>query len=114
MAAVEAVNVDKVTSELEAILGDRVSRSQSVREHHGKDESWHHPVAPDIVVFPHTTEEVAEIVKVCAASGTPVIPFGAGTSLEGHVIAERGGVCIDLMQMDQVLQVNAEDLDCRV
>ncbi len=114
MAAVEATNVDKVGLELQAILGDRVSRSQSVRDHHGKDESWHHPVAPDIVAFPHTTEEVAAIVKICAENATPVIPFGAGTSLEGHVIADRGGVCIDLMQMDQVLEVNGEDLDCRV
>lgn len=114
MAVAAAIDVDKVQVELQALLGDRVSTSQSVRDHHGKDESWHHPEAPDIVVFPHSTEEVAAVVKLCAENEVPVIPFGAGTSLEGHVIAERGGVCIDLMQMDQVLQVNAEDLDCRV
>lgn len=114
MAVAAAVDVDKVQTELQALLGDRASTSQSVRDHHGKDESWHRPEAPDIVVFPHSTEEVAAIVKICAAHEVPVIPFGAGTSLEGHVIAERGGVCIDMMQMDQVVQVNAEDLDCRV
>lgn len=114
MAVAAAVDVDKVQTELQALLGDRVSTSQAVRDHHAKDESWHHPEAPDIVVFPHSTEEVAAVVKVCAEHEVPIIPFGAGTSLEGHVIAERGGVCIDLMQMDEVLQVNAEDLDCRV
>ncbi|WP_282608016.1 FAD-linked oxidase C-terminal domain-containing protein [Pelagibius sp. Alg239-R121] len=114
MAVAAARDVDKVGVELQALLGDRVSTSQAVRDHHGKDESWHHPEAPDIVVFPHSTEEVAAIVKICAEHETPVIPFGAGTSLEGHVIADRGGVCIDLMRMDEVLQVNAEDLDCRV
>ncbi len=114
MAVAAEVNVDKMQAELQALLGERVSTSQAVRDHHGKDESWHHPEAPDIVVFPHTTEEVAAVVKLCAENQVPVIPFGAGTSLEGHVIAERGGVCIDLMQMDQVLEVNAEDLDCRV
>ena len=114
METAAVFNVDKVHSELKALLGDRVSTSQAVRDHHGKDESWHHPVAPDIVVFPHSTEEVAAIVRICADNVTPVIPFGAGTSLEGHVIADRGGVCIDMMQMNEVLQVNAEDLDCRV
>ena len=114
MAVAAAIDVGKVDTELQALLGERVSTSQAVRDHHGKDESWHHPEAPDIVVFPHSTEEVAAIVKICAENAVPVIPFGAGTSLEGHVIADRGGVCIDLMQMDQVLEVNAEDLDCRV
>src|SRR3546814_7297980 len=84
---------------------------RSVRDQHGRDESWALPSPPDAVVFPDSTEEVAEIVKICAAHGLPVIPYGAGTSLEGHVTALQGGVTIDLMQMNQILKVNAEDLD---
>lgn len=96
---------------LRQLLGDRLSTAQAVREQHGKDESWNPPFPPDAVVFPHSTEEVSEIVKICAAHGLPIVPYGAGTSLEGHVGALQGGVCVDLMQMNKVLQVNAEDLD---
>lgn len=96
---------------LKQLLGDRLSTAQAVRDQHGRDESWNPPFPPDAVVFPHSTEEVAEIVKICAAHGLPIIPYGAGTSLEGHVTALQGGVCIDLMQMDRVVKVNAEDLD---
>ncbi len=108
-AAVAAI--DSAIAELKALLGDRLSTVGAVREHHGKDESWHVPHAPDAVAFPHSTEEVAAIVKICARHGSPVIPFGTGTSLEGHVIPARGGVCVDLTQMNQVLRVSAADLD---
>ena len=101
-------------AELEALVGERLSTSLAVREHHGRDQSYHQPSAPDAVVFAHTTEEVASIVKICARYNVPIIAFGTGTSLEGHVAALEGGVCVDLSQMDQVLQVNDEDLDCRV
>lgn len=99
---------------LRSLLGDRLSTSAAVREQHGKDESYHPSAAPDAVAFARSTEEVAEIVRICAADKLPVIAFGTGTSLEGHVAALRGGVCIDVSGMDQVLEVNAEDLDCRV
>jgi D-lactate dehydrogenase (cytochrome) len=99
---------------LAAYLGDRFTTSASVRAYHGKDESYHPNRDPDGVVFVRSTEEVAEVVKVCAAHSVPIIPFGAGTSLEGHVVAIQGGVSIDMMQMNEVLQVNAEDLDCTV
>ena len=95
-------------------FGDRLSTSTGVRDHHGKDESWHHPHRPDAVAFPNTTEEVAEIVKVCAAHKTPVIAYGTGTSLEGNVIPHEGGVVIDLANMNKVLRVSAEDLDVTV
>jgi D-lactate dehydrogenase (cytochrome) len=99
---------------LRQLLGDRLSTSAAVCEQHGKDESYHTPHAPDAVGFARTTEEVAAIVSLCACHKTPVIAFGTGTSLEGHVAALRGGVCIDLSQMNRVLRVNAEDLDATV
>lgn len=83
-----------------------------VRDRHGRGESWHPVAAPDMVVYPQTTEEVSRIVCLCADRGTPIIPFGAGTSLEGQVQAVRGGVCIDLSQMNAIVAVNHEDMDC--
>ncbi len=100
--------------ELKKLLGDRCTTSQAVRDQHGKDESWHELCAPDIVCFAQSTEEVSEIVKVCAKYKVPVVPFGAGTSLEGHINAVEGGVSIDLNQMNEILTVHQEDLDCVV
>jgi D-lactate dehydrogenase (cytochrome) len=99
---------------LAALLGDRLSTSAAVCAQHGKDESYHQAHSPDAVAFPHTTEEVAAIVKLCAAHDTPIIPFGTGTSLEGQVAALNGGVCIDMTPMNRVLRVNADDLDATV
>src|SRR6266446_6835156 len=87
-------------------LGDRLSTSAAVCAQHGKDESYHAPHAPDAVAFAQSTDEVAAIVALCAEHRTPVIAFGTGTSLEGHVAALRGGVCIDLSQMNRVVRVN--------
>ncbi len=95
-------------------LGDRLSTSAAVCAQHGKDESYHEAHAPDAVAFAQSTEEVAEIVQLCAQYKTPIIPFGTGTSLEGHVAALKGGVCIDVSQMNQVLRVGVEDLDVTV
>jgi D-lactate dehydrogenase (cytochrome) len=105
---------DPVVEELRALLGERLSTSAAVRERHGHDESYHPTHAPDAVAFPLSTEEVAEIVRVCARHQRPVIPFGTGTSLEGQVAALHGGVSIDLTRMDEILEVHAEDMDCRV
>ena len=95
-------------------LGDRLSTSAAICEQHGKDESYHAPHAPDAVAFAQSTEEVAAIVGLCAQYKTPVIAFGTGTSLEGHVAALHGGICIDLSRMNRVVRVNAEDLDATV
>ncbi len=105
---------DPVLDGLRALLGERLSTSAGVREQHGHGETYHPSEPPDAVAFARDTEEVAEIVRLCAAHDTPIIPFGTGTSLEGHVAARHGGICIDLSQMNAVLQVNQEDLDCRV
>jgi len=110
--SVETLSI--VKTKLQELLGERCSTAEAVREQHGKDESWHEVCPPDIVCFAHSTEEVSQIVALCAEHKVPIIPFGAGTSLEGHVNAVEGGVCIDLGQMNQILTVNAEDLDCVV
>lgn len=100
--------------EMRALLGDRVTTSQGVREHHGKDESYFPYAPPDAVVFPESAEEVRDIVNLCRRHKTPMIPFGVGTSLEGHVLAIHGGVCIDLSRMNKVLAVHEADLDAAV
>ncbi len=106
-----ATATEAAVAALKQLLGDRLSTGQAIREQHGKDESWHQPQLPDAVAFAQNTEEVAEIVKICAAHGMPIIPYGAGTSLEGHVGASQGGLSLDVMQMNKILRVNAEDLD---
>jgi D-lactate dehydrogenase (cytochrome) len=103
-----------VLAELKTLLGDRVSTSAAVREHHGKDESYFPYALPDAVVFARTTEEVRDVVNICRRHRVPMIPFGVGTSLEGHILAVQGGVCIDLSQMNQVLAVHEADLDAVV
>ncbi|MGC2855730.1 FAD-linked oxidase C-terminal domain-containing protein [Novispirillum sp. DQ9] len=101
-------------AELRALLGDRLSTAQAVRDQHGRDESYHAPHPPDAVAFAASTEEVSAIVRICAAHGTPIIPFGTGTSLEGHVAALHGGVCIDVSGMNAILEVRPEDMDVTV
>jgi D-lactate dehydrogenase (cytochrome) len=104
--------VSDVIRELRTKFGDRVVTSLAVREQHGNTVTWVKAEPPDAVVFPQSTQDVSEIVKLCAARRVPVIPFGTGTSLEGHVNAPFGGICVDLSQMKRVIAVNAEDLDC--
>lgn len=103
-----------VLEALRAILGDRVSTADSVREHHSHGESWHAAGLPEAVAFPVSTDEVSAIVKVCAQHKRPIVPFGMGSSLEGHVNALRGGVSIDLTRMTKVLRLSQEDLDISV
>ena len=107
-------SVSAAVAELKRLLGPRASDAASVREHHSHGESYHTPAPPDIVCFPTTTDEVVEIVRTSARHQLPVVPFGAGTSLEGHVHAVRGGICIDLREMKRVLRVSAADLDATV
>ncbi len=105
----------RLVADLTAICGaERVSTARAVREQHGRDESYHPIRPPDVVVFARSTEEVAAVVKLCAARDVPVVPFGTGTSLEGHVQALRGGVSIDLSQMNRIVAVHAEDMDATV
>lgn len=102
---------EAVIGSLESLLGDRFTRSQSVLDQHGRDESYLPATPPQAVVFPRNTEEVRSVVTVCSEYGVPIIPFGAGSSLEGHVLPVHGGVSLDLTQMNSVLAVHPEDFD---
>ncbi|MDE1142053.1 FAD-binding oxidoreductase [Paraburkholderia tropica] len=99
---------------LRSAFGERVSTAEAVRAHHGRDESRFDPQLPDAVVFAQSTEDVQTIVKLCARHNVPIIPYGNGSSLEGHLLAVQGGVSIDLSQMNRVLSINAEDLTVTV
>jgi D-lactate dehydrogenase (cytochrome) len=100
--------------EMRTLLGERATTSRGVREHHGKDESYFPYAPPDAVVFPESTEEVRDIVDLCRRHKAPMIPYGVGTSLEGHVLAIHGGVCVDLSRMNKVLSVHEADMDAVV
>ena len=104
--------IKKTVAALTAAFGNRVVTSQAVREQHGNTVTWIANQPPDVVVFPQSTEEVKQIVRICAENGVAIIPYGVGTSLEGHVNAPVGGVSIDFRDMNRVLAVHAEDLDC--
>ena len=105
---------ETLTRALQQQLGERFSTARAIREHHGKDESSYPHALPDAVVFPHSTEDVVAVVNLCRSHGVPMIAYGAGSSLEGHILAIHGGVCIDLSQMNQVLAINAQDMDATV
>ena len=105
---------DEMKAEFKALLGDRFTTAAAVREHHGKDESYHPNFPPDGVAFATSTEEVSAIVKLCAKHKLPIVPFGTGTSLEGGVAALAGGICIDVSGMKEILRVSTDDLDVTV
>ena len=96
------------------VFGERLITSEAVREHHGCDESWHEPSLPDAVLMAHSTEDVASAVKLCARFQFPIIPFGAGSSVEGQVIPTQGGLSIDFTEMNRVLEIRSEDFDVTV
>lgn len=112
MSKRDAAAIETVIGILKQSFSDRCQTSASVREQHGHTTTWLENQPPDAVVFAQSTEEVADIVRVCATHKVPVIPFGTGTSLEGHLNAESGGISIDTSQMNAVLKVHSEDLDC--
>src|SRR5688572_8924745 len=99
---------------LTSLLGPRASTGPSVRDQYSRGESYHAPAAPDVVCFPETTDEVAAILRISKTFQLPVVPFGAGTSLEGHVHALRGGISIDLTRLNRILRISSDDLDATV
>ncbi|WP_077034634.1 FAD-binding oxidoreductase [Pelomonas sp. KK5] len=106
--------VEQAVSRLQQRFGDRLSLSRAVREQHARGEGLATSLAPDAVVWPEDKHEVCEILKLCHELKVPVIPFGAGSSLEGHVSAPHGGICVDVSRMDRILEVHLEDGDCVV
>ena len=106
--------VDEAIAELKRVLGPRANDAEVVREHHSRGESYHPPAAPDIVCFPASAAEVVEIVRVSQRFELPIIPYGAGSSLEGHVHAVHGGITVDMREMNRVVRVSADDLDATV
>jgi D-lactate dehydrogenase (cytochrome) len=108
----DAATIAALGERLLPAFGNRLSASEAVRRHHSNTLAWGVSQPPDLVVFPTSTEEVATLVGLCADMRVPVIPYGAGSSFEGHVNAPFGGVSIDTSLMNRLLAVHAEDLDC--
>jgi D-lactate dehydrogenase (cytochrome) len=106
--------VDAVIAAAARFLGERITTSSGLRDHHSHGQDTQKPVLPDAVAFVETSEEAARVLALCNAHGVPVVPYGTGTSLEGHVTPVRGGISLDVSRMAAVLEVNQADMDCRV
>jgi D-lactate dehydrogenase (cytochrome) len=108
------MTIDAALTELSTLLGNRLSRSKSDLDLHGRSESYFPLTPPDAIAYPTGTDEVSEIVKICARHRCPVIPWGVGTSLEGHALAINGGVTVDFSRMNRILAINEADMDAVV
>ncbi len=108
------MSVEAAIARVRDLIGERLSTSPSVRDLHGQNESYFTPVPPDAVAFPHSTEEVSAIVKICNEELCPIVAWGTGTSLEGHAVAFNGGISLDMSEMNRVLEIHAEDMDAVV
>jgi len=106
--------VDAVIAQARDLLGERITTSAALREQHSHGEDSYAPALPDAVAFVERAEEAARLLALCNGHGVPVVPFGAGTSLEGHVTPAHGGISLDLSRMTRVTEVNAADMDCRI
>jgi len=111
---IKNANLVPILDQLTALLGDRLSVAQSVRQHHGEDMTHYDACPPDAVAYPQNTEEVSQIVRLCAAHNIPIIPYGAGTALEGHFLAVSGGITLDFTQMNKVIALRSKDMDCTI
>jgi D-lactate dehydrogenase (cytochrome) len=108
------MSVDTVIEAARAFLGDRITTNATLREHHSHGQDTQPPVLPDAVAFIETSDEAARVLKLCHDNHVPVVPWGAGTSLEGHVTPVRGGITLDLSRMTRIIDVSQPDMDCRV
>ena len=108
------MKIDILQKELESFLGDRFSVAESIRSNYARGEDVFDPVLSLGVAFPNDNKEVSEIIKFCNKNSVPIVPFGTGTSLEGHVLGNKKGITISLENMNKVLSINEEDFDCRV
>jgi D-lactate dehydrogenase (cytochrome) len=107
-------SLDAVLAAARDFLGERMTTSSGLRDHHSHGQDTQKPVLPDAVAFIETTEEASRLLALCHANGIPIVPYGTGTSLEGHVTPVRGGISLDLSRMTKVLEINQADMDCRV
>ena len=107
-------NIEATLAALRELFGDRLSTGPSILDQHSHDDAYTKPARPDAVAFPETTEEVSQILKVCSRHGCPVVPYGIGSSLEGHIVPIHGGISVDTSRMNKVLQINESDLDAIV
>ena len=106
--------LDQAVGQIRQLVGERLSDSMPVREQHARGESWHAARAPDAVVYAETAAEVARIAAICNDQRVPLIPFGTGTSLEGHVTAVQGGITLNVSRMNKIIEVSADDQDCTI
>ena len=104
----------RVSRQIKEVLGDRATTERATLSDHGHDVSRHQSQPPDLVAFPVETDEVASIVRICFENDTPIIPYGTGTAVEGGVVATRGGVCINLSRMNQIVRLSVDDADVTV
>ena len=108
------MEIDILEKNLRSIVGKRYSTSESLRSNYSRGEDVYDPILPQAVVFPNNNEEISNIVKFCNQNLIPIVPFGTGTSLEGHVLGNKNGIAISLENMNKILKINEEDFDCRV
>ena len=108
------MSIEAAIDRISALIGDRLSTAKGIRDHHGEDAAYYTPTPPDAVAFPNDTAEVSEIMKICNDESCPIIPYGVGTSLEGHIQPIRGGVTLDMANMNKVLAIHQEDMDAVV
>jgi len=101
---------DQIKTELEAMFGENVSFNKALREHHGNDVSWHKAQLPDAVILPKNNDDIIKLVKIAVKNRVPLIPFGAGTSLEAHIHAPYGGISVDLSKMNKIISFHQEDM----
>ena len=108
------MNIELTINEIKSLKDNQLSINQNILEQHSSGEDYFIPKLPDAVFYPNSTKDVQDIVKICAKNNTPIVPFGSGTSLEGHVLPSKGGISIDLSNMKKIIEINSADLDCRV
>lgn len=108
------MSIENAVSRLRDLMGERLSTGDSVRDLHAQNEAYFPVVRPDAVVFPQSAEDVSKIVVICAEEDCPIVPWGVGTSLEGHALAFNGGVTLDMSEMNKVIEIHPEDMDAVV
>ena len=103
------MNIELTINEIKSLKDNQLSTNHNILEQHSRGEDYFIPQLPDAVFYPESNEDIIDVVKICYKNKTPVIPFGSGTSLEGHVLPVNGGISIDISNMKKILQVNSED-----